>query len=35
MTSEEVQARGVDFLISKPFALEQIRVVARRALSRN
>jgi signal transduction histidine kinase len=35
MTSEEVQARGVDFLISKPFALDQIRVVARRALSRN
>lgn len=33
MTAEEVQARGVDFLVSKPFALDQIRAVARRALS--
>lgn len=34
MTPEEVQARGVDFLISKPFKLDQIRAVARRALAR-
>ena len=34
MTPEEVQARGVDFLISKPFQLDQIRAIARLALSR-
>jgi signal transduction histidine kinase/CheY-like chemotaxis protein len=34
MTADEVQARGVDFLVSKPFALDDIRAVARQALSR-
>jgi signal transduction histidine kinase/CheY-like chemotaxis protein len=34
MTPEEVQARGIDFLVSKPFGLDEIRAVARRALSR-
>jgi signal transduction histidine kinase/CheY-like chemotaxis protein len=34
MTAEEVQARGIDFLVSKPFALDEIRAVARRALAR-
>jgi signal transduction histidine kinase len=32
-TAEEVRARGVDFLVSKPFALDQILSVARRALA--
>lgn len=34
LTPEEVQARGVDFLVAKPFALDQVRAVVRRALAR-
>lgn len=33
LTLEEVQARGVDFLVAKPFALDEIRGVVRRALA--
>ncbi|MGH7323570.1 MAG: response regulator [Candidatus Rokuibacteriota bacterium] len=32
-TAEEVHSRGVDFLVSKPFSLDQIRAVVRRALT--
>ncbi|HEV8642416.1 MAG TPA: ATP-binding protein [Methylomirabilota bacterium] len=32
LSAEEIQTRGVDFLVSKPFALDQVRAVVRRAL---
>ncbi|OLC17469.1 MAG: hypothetical protein AUH29_01770 [Candidatus Rokubacteria bacterium 13_1_40CM_69_27] len=32
LSLEEIQERGVDFLVSKPFALDQVRAVVRRAL---
>jgi CheY-like chemotaxis protein len=34
-TPEEVKVRGVDFLVAKPFSLDQITTVARRALAAN
>lgn len=32
-TADDVHSRGVDFLVTKPFSLDQIRAVVRRALA--